>query len=95
MSILTGVVTQQYATNQGLTDTSKYLLLGWMLGSTPIGLGITLALANQEADSLPPPVTNRAGATAAASAPTGLLAPQANSAPTASTATQKMEQKPH
>jgi hypothetical protein len=54
MSILSGIVTRQYALNEGL-DPNKYLLLGWVMGSQPIGLGVTLALANQEADQLPPP----------------------------------------
>jgi hypothetical protein len=52
MSILSGILAQQIAQNEGLKDTNKYLLLGWMLNG-PLGLGVTLALANQEADSTP------------------------------------------
>lgn len=57
MSLLSGIVTRQYAVNEGLPDPNKYLLLGWMLGSRPVGLGVTLALANQEAEQLPPPTS--------------------------------------
>ena len=54
MSILSGLITQLIAARQGLTDTNKFLLLGWMLGSTPVGLGMTMALVTQEADQLLP-----------------------------------------
>ncbi len=54
MPLLSGVIAMQYAINEGLDDANKYLLLGWALGSNPMGLGVTLALANQEAEQLPP-----------------------------------------
>ena len=56
-AIVSGILAQRFAADQGLTDANKYLLLGWVLGSRPIGLGVTLALANQEAEQLPPPAT--------------------------------------
>jgi hypothetical protein len=55
MSIMSGLIAQQLASRQGLEDSSKFLLLGWTLGSTPVGLGLTLALVNREVDNLPPP----------------------------------------
>jgi hypothetical protein len=68
--IVSGLVAQRIAANEGLTDSNKYLILGLALGSKPIGLGITLALANQEADQLPPPVVaQRANLTISGSLP--------------------------
>jgi Putative Ig domain len=52
-AIVSGLLAQRFAANEGLDDSNKYLLLGLVLGSKPIGLGITLALANQEAEHLP------------------------------------------
>ena len=69
MSILTGLITQQLAVRQGLSDTTKYLLLGWTLGSRPVGLGMTMALINQEADQLPPAPPTTGSTTAKAIAP--------------------------
>jgi Putative Ig domain len=75
MSILSGILAQQIAQREGLTDTNKYLLLGWMLNG-PLGLGVTLALANQEADSTP--ATAPAAPQLSISTPAALLAGTAN-----------------
>lgn len=56
MSLLTGVITRQFAIQEGLPDANKFLLLGWALGSSPVGFATTLLLANNEADQLPPAV---------------------------------------
>ena len=71
MSLLTGLITQQLAARQGLTDTTKFLLLGWTLGATPVGLGMTIALANQEASQLPPTTTASVGGLMPTPAPKG------------------------
>src|SRR5882762_937326 len=56
---LSFVLSEQLAANEGITDPARrtfYGLLGGILGSTPVGLGVTLALANQEAEQNPPPI---------------------------------------
>jgi hypothetical protein len=55
MSILSGVLAQTFADRIGVQDSRKFLFLGYALGSKPVGLGITLALANREAEQTPPP----------------------------------------
>ena len=56
---LSFVLAQQLAANtEGITDPARqtfYGVLGGVLGSSPVGLGVTLALANQEAQQNPPP----------------------------------------
>ena len=57
-NVLSFVVSQQLAADEGITDPARrtfYGLLGGIL-ATPVGLGVTLALANQEAEQNPPPV---------------------------------------
>jgi hypothetical protein len=55
---LSFVLAQQLAANaEGITDPARqtfYGVLGGVLGSSPVGLGLTLALANQEAQRNPP-----------------------------------------
>jgi len=63
MSILSGVIAQTFADRIGVQDSRKFLFLGYALGSKPVGLCITLALANREAEqtpATPPPVVNPA-----------------------------------
>jgi hypothetical protein len=50
---LAGTFSMLYAVQENLPDPNKYLLLGWALASSPAGVGIALALANQEAESQP------------------------------------------
>ncbi len=48
---------QQLSAREGITDTSRqtfYGLLGGILGSRPVGLGVTLVLARQEAERTQP-----------------------------------------
>jgi hypothetical protein len=56
-SILAGIVAEKFADNLG-ADRQKALVLGYALGSRPVGLGITLALVKRDADLNPPPVAN-------------------------------------
>jgi hypothetical protein len=51
-NMIGGVVAMELAANEGISVQRQpfYLLLGAMLGSSPVGLGVTLALANQEAE---------------------------------------------
>lgn len=57
-NVLSFVLSQQIAAREGITDPARqnfYGLLGGVLGSSPVGLGVTVALANQEAEDTPPP----------------------------------------
>jgi hypothetical protein len=57
-NVLSFVLSQQIAAKEGITDPARqnfYGLLGGVLGSNPVGLGVTVALANQEAEDNPPP----------------------------------------
>jgi len=57
-NVLSFVLSQQIAAREGITDPTRqnfYGLLGGVLGSSPVGLGVTVALANQEAEDTPPP----------------------------------------
>lgn len=57
---LAGTFSMLYAVQENLPDPGKYLLLGWALGSSPAGVGIALALANQEAEAAPAiPLTSK------------------------------------
>jgi hypothetical protein len=64
-NVISFVVSQQIAAREGITDPQRqnfYGLLGGVMGNQPIGLGVTLALANQEAQqtvtALPPGLTS-------------------------------------
>jgi hypothetical protein len=51
-NVVSFVLSQQLAAREGITDPQRqnfFGLLGGVMGSTPVGLGVTLALANQEA----------------------------------------------
>jgi hypothetical protein len=57
-NVLSFVLSQQIAAREGITDPARqnfYGLLGGVLGSNPVGLGVTVALANKEAEDTPPP----------------------------------------
>jgi hypothetical protein len=55
-SVLSFVLSRQFAAKEGIASSSRqnfYGLLGGLLGSNPVGLGVTVALANQEASQIP------------------------------------------
>jgi len=58
--ILTGVIAEKFAERVGVPEEEqrKFLVLGYALGSRPVGLAVTLVLANKEAAQAPvlPPV---------------------------------------
>ena len=58
-SILAGIVAGKFAESVG-GDRQKALVTGFLLGSKPVGLGLTLALIKRDADQSPPPVATPA-----------------------------------
>jgi hypothetical protein len=66
------VVVDLFAANEGLTPQRQmfYGMLGGILGNSAVGLGVTLALANQEAEALPAPTPPQSASAGPATAPT-------------------------
>src|SRR5215469_5249585 len=57
--VLAGLVVEKFAENAGVpeSDQGKFLLIGFLLGSTPVGLAMTMFMANRDADPAQPPTT--------------------------------------